>query len=81
MVLGVALPTPTASWSTVKRAENAGFGSAWFYDTQVLKRGNFRLWKGTAVITKSIHLRAGVLISSNRTRCSEWPCGTDKREG
>jgi hypothetical protein len=33
---GITLPTPADSWKTVKRAEDAGFSTAWFYDTQVV---------------------------------------------
>ena len=35
MDFGITLPTPADSWKTVKRAEDAGFSTAWFYDTQV----------------------------------------------
>jgi hypothetical protein len=33
MDFGIALPTPADSWKTVKRAEDAGFSTARFYDT------------------------------------------------
>jgi 5,10-methylenetetrahydromethanopterin reductase len=36
MDFGITLPTPADSWKTVKRAEDAGFSTAWFYDTQVV---------------------------------------------
>jgi len=41
MDFGIALPTPANSWKTVKRAEDAGFSTAWFYDTQVLSADIF----------------------------------------
>ena len=37
----IALPTPADSWKLVKRAEDSGFSTAWFYDTQVLSADIF----------------------------------------
>src|SRR6266446_4963212 len=41
MEFGIALPTPADSWKTVKRAEDAGFSTAWFYDTQLVSADIF----------------------------------------
>ena len=66
MDIGIALPTPSDSWKTVKHAEDAGFSAAWFYDTQVLSADIFVAMGATAVNTKRIRLGTGVLIPSNR---------------
>jgi len=66
MDFGIALPTPADSWKTVKRAEDAGFSSAWFYDTQVLSADIFVAMGAAAVKTTRIRLGTGVLIPSNR---------------
>jgi 5,10-methylenetetrahydromethanopterin reductase len=60
------LPTPADSWKTVRRAEDAGFSTAWFYDTQVLSADIFAAMGATAVNTKRIRLGTGVLVPSNR---------------
>ena len=36
MEYGIALTPSPDSWKTVKRAEELGFTSAWFYDSQLL---------------------------------------------
>ena len=51
---------------TVKRAEDAGFSAAWFYDTQVLSADIFVAMGAAAVKTDRIRLGTGVLIPSNR---------------
>ncbi len=66
MEFGIALPTPSDAWKTVKRAEDAGFSTAWFYDTQVLSADIFVAMGAAAVKTKRIRLGTGVLIPSNR---------------
>jgi 5,10-methylenetetrahydromethanopterin reductase len=66
MDLGLALPTPADSWKTVKRAEDAGFSTAWFYDTQILSADIFAAMGATAVKTNRIRLGTGVLVPSNR---------------
>lgn len=66
MELGLALPTPADSWNTVKRAEDAGYSTAWFYDTQVLSADIFVAMGATAVKTSRIRLGTGVLVPSNR---------------
>jgi 5,10-methylenetetrahydromethanopterin reductase len=66
MNFGIALPTPADSWKTVKRAEDAGFSTAWFYDTQLLSADIFVAMGAAAVKTDRIRLGTGVLIPSNR---------------
>jgi 5,10-methylenetetrahydromethanopterin reductase len=66
MDFGIALPTPADSWKTVKRAEDAGFSTAWFYDTQILSADIFVAMGAAAVKTRHIRLGTGVLIPSNR---------------
>src|SRR5262249_19204123 len=66
MDFGIALPTPAESWKIVKRAEDAGFSTAWFYDTQVLSADIFVAMGAAAVKTDRIRLGTGVLIPSNR---------------
>src|ERR1700722_14333009 len=66
MDFGIALPTPADSWKTVKRAEDAGFSTAWFYDTQILSADIFVAMGAAAVKTDRIRLGTGVLIPSNR---------------
>jgi len=66
MDFGIALPTPANSWRTVKQAEDAGFSTAWFYDTQVLSADVFVAMGAAAVKTERIRLGTGVLIPSNR---------------
>ena len=66
MDFGITLPTPADSWKTVKRAEDAGFSTAWFYDTQVLSADIFVAMGAAAVKTDRIRLGTGVPIPSNR---------------
>jgi 5,10-methylenetetrahydromethanopterin reductase len=66
MDFGIALSTPADSWKLVKRAEDSGFSTAWFYDTQVLSGDIFVAMGAAAVKTERIRLGTGVLIPSNR---------------
>src|SRR5260370_37092139 len=66
MDFGITLATPADSWKTVKRAEDAGFSTAWFYDTQVLSADIFVAMGAAAVKTDRIRLGTSVLIPSNR---------------
>ena len=66
MDFGISLPTPADSWRTAKRAEDAGFRTAWFYDTQLLSADVFVAMGAAAVKTDRIQLATGVLIPSNR---------------
>jgi 5,10-methylenetetrahydromethanopterin reductase len=66
MEYGIAIPTWSDCWKLVKRAEDAGFSSAWFYDTQLLNAELFAAMGAAAVKTEKIRLGTGVLIPSNR---------------
>lgn len=66
MDFGIALPTAADSWRIVKRAEEAGFSHAWFYDTQMLSADCFVAMGAAAVNTSRIRLGTGVLVPSNR---------------
>jgi 5,10-methylenetetrahydromethanopterin reductase len=66
MEYGIAIPTWSDCWKLVKRAESAGFTSAWFYDTQLLNAELFAAMGAAAVKTEKIRLGTGVLIPSNR---------------
>ncbi len=66
MDFGIALPTAADSWKIVKRAEEAGFSHAWFYDTQMLSADCFVAMGAAAVNTSRIRLGTGVLVPSNR---------------
>jgi hypothetical protein len=41
MQFAIAIPTDADSWRVVRRAEELGFGRAWFYDTQMLSADPF----------------------------------------
>lgn len=66
MRYGIVLPTPADSWKTVARAEELGFASAWFFDTQLVSADLFVAMGAAAVKTSRIRLGTGVLIPSNR---------------
>ena len=66
MEFAVALASDTDSWRHVKRAEELGFHSSWFYDTQLLNPDVFICMALAAANTSSIRLGTGVLIPSNR---------------
>ncbi len=66
MRFGIAIPTDAESWKLVQRAEELGFASAWFYDTQMLSADCFVAMGAAAVKTSRIRLGTGVLIPSNR---------------
>lgn len=66
MEFGIAMPTDAESWRLAERAEELGFRSAWFYDTQMLSADCFVAMGAAAMKTKRIRLGTGVLIPSNR---------------
>ncbi|MCO6418181.1 LLM class flavin-dependent oxidoreductase [Siccirubricoccus sp. KC 17139] len=66
MEFGIALPTDAESWKVAARAEELGFRTAWFYDTQMLSADCFVAMGAAAVKTSRIRLGTGVLIPSNR---------------
>jgi len=66
MDFGIALATHADSWRHVKRAEELGYTSASFFDTQLLNADVFVAMAAAAMQTKKIRLATGVLIPSNR---------------
>ena len=66
MQFAIAIATDADSWRVVRRAEELGFGRAWFYDTQMLSADPFVAMAAAAVKTTRIRLGTGVLIPSNR---------------
>src|SRR5918993_1883109 len=66
MRFGIAMPTDAESWRVAQRAEELGFATAWFYDTQMLSADPFVAMGAAAVRTSRIRLGTGVLIPSNR---------------
>jgi 5,10-methylenetetrahydromethanopterin reductase len=66
MQFGIAIPTDSESWRVAAAAEEMGFASAWFYDTQMLSADCFVAMGAAAVKTSRIRLGTGVLVPSNR---------------
>ncbi len=62
----IALASEVDSWRWVKRAEELGFHTAWFYDTQLLNPDIFICMALAAHHTQRIRLGTGVLVPSNR---------------
>lgn len=66
MDYSIALASEVDSWKWVKRAEELGFSTAWFYDTQLLNPDVFICMALAAHETSKIRLATGVLVPSNR---------------
>ena len=66
MQYSVAFASEVNSWRWAKRAEELGFHSAWFYDTQMLNPDVFICMALAAHETSRIRLGTGVLVPSNR---------------
>ncbi len=66
MKLGITIPTSADSWKLAVRAEELGFHSVWFYDTQLLNADVFVAMGAAAVKTERVRLGTGVLIPTNR---------------
>jgi len=66
MKFGIALASEVDSWRWVVRAEELGFSSAWFYDTQMLNPDVFVCMALAADRTERIRLGTGVVVPSNR---------------
>ena len=66
MEYGVAFASEVDSWKWAKRAEELGYRSAWFYDTQLLNPDVFICMTLAAANTESIRLGTGVLVPTNR---------------
>ena len=66
MKYSVAFASEVDSWRWVKRAEELGFHTAWFYDTQLLNPDVFICMALAAQNTDRIRLGTGVIVPSNR---------------
>ncbi len=66
MDFGIALATHAESYKIVRRAEELGFGRAWFFDTHLLNADVFVGMAAAAMVTSKIRLGTGVLIPTNR---------------
>jgi 5,10-methylenetetrahydromethanopterin reductase len=66
MEYSVAFASEVDSWRWAKRAEELGYSSAWFYDTQMLNPDVFICMALAAHETSRIRLGTGVLVPSNR---------------
>ena len=66
MEYGVAFASEVDSWRWAKRAEELGYSSAWFYDTQLLNPDVFICMTLAAANTEKIRLGTGVLVPTNR---------------
>ena len=66
MEYGVIQATGADGWKAGKRAEELGFHSIWFEDSQMVVADPFLAMATTAMQTKTIRLGTGVCIPSNR---------------
>jgi len=66
MEYGIILTTNADGWKIGKRAEELGFDSIWFEDSQMVVADPFIAMATTAMETKKIRLGTGVCIPSNR---------------
>jgi 5,10-methylenetetrahydromethanopterin reductase len=66
MEYGVIQATSADGWKAGKRAEELGFDSIWFEDSQMVVADPFMAMATTAMETKKIRLGTGVCIPSNR---------------
>ena len=66
MHYSVAFASQVDSWKWAKRAEELGFHTAWFYDTQLLNPDIFVCMALAAHETSRIRLGTGVIVPSNR---------------
>lgn len=66
MRYGIALFAGVDNWKTAKRAEDLGFSTVWFYDSQLLCADVFVAMALAAEHTTRIRLATGVLVPTNR---------------
>lgn len=66
MEYGIIQATSAHGWKAGKRAEELGFSSMWFEDSQMVVADPFLAMATTAMETKKIKLGTGVCILSNR---------------
>jgi alkanesulfonate monooxygenase SsuD/methylene tetrahydromethanopterin reductase-like flavin-dependent oxidoreductase (luciferase family) len=66
MEYGITLFSQVDSWKTARRAEELGFSTVWFYDSQLLCADVFVAMALAAEHTSRIRLATGVLVPTNR---------------
>ena len=66
MDLGVIIAQGTDGWEVAVRAEELGFKTAWFEDSQMVAADPIAMMAVAAMKTSRINLATGVLIPSNR---------------
>lgn len=66
MDFAIELATAADSWKVAKRAEELGFHSVWFEDSQMVAADPFVAMAAAAMQTTRIRLGTGVCIPSNR---------------
>jgi 5,10-methylenetetrahydromethanopterin reductase len=66
MKFGLNLPARIDSWKDVTVAEDLGFTSAWFYDSQVLYSDIYATMTLVAEHTKCTKIGTGSVVPSNR---------------
>lgn len=66
MKFGLNLPARIDSWKDMTMAEDLGFTSVWFYDSQMLYSDIFATMTLVAEHTKRIKIGTGIAVPSNR---------------
>ncbi len=66
MEFGIGVATAADSWKTVRRAEELGFHTAWFEDSQMVVADPFVAMAASAMQTSTIRLATGIAVPSNR---------------
>lgn len=66
MEYGITLFSQVDSWKFARRAEELGFSTVWFYDSQLLCADPFIAMALAAEHTRRIRLATGVLVPTNR---------------
>src|ERR1700683_184646 len=66
MKFGLNMPAHIDSWKDMTVAEDLGFTSAWFYDSQMLYSDIYATMTLVAERTKRIKIGTGIVVPSNR---------------
>jgi len=66
MEFGLAFPARIDAWKDLVVAEDLGFSSAWFYDSQILYSDIYVTMALVAEHTKRIRIATGIAVPSNR---------------
>ena len=66
MKFGLNMPAHIDSWKDMTVAEDLGFTSAWFYDSQMLYSDIYATITLVAEHTKRIKIGTGIAVPSNR---------------